>query len=231
MPSKLPEPGSSHQMAQQLGTTGCNHWAELFLLAFQNLNLAFSKAREVTKKSEVTSCKYVSSTKSLRRRSSLAHLFCTVCNVLGLGLYLKPSWPAAISMSLTLSAKEEDPGQGPPDHLIFIPHDPKEVVIQRQTKSLGAGESWHWVSQTLGLFVTRAVTCTDMAKSSCLPSKNQVHGRPLWLSLYAPPSTPLLWPTGWSMDVKLISSSSSKTGSLDCAMWTMWVQRPCRVSL
>ncbi|GAB0203845.1 hypothetical protein GRJ2_002850100 [Grus japonensis] len=40
------------------------------------------------------------------------------------------------------SVKEEEPEEEPPDHWIFIPHVRDEMVLQRETKPLGAGESW-----------------------------------------------------------------------------------------
>ena len=81
MPSRLHRPGSSHQVAQRLGTTRYNHCAELCQLVFQRLYLAFSKARDTTKRSGATSRKCASSIESLVRRSSLARLSCTMFNV------------------------------------------------------------------------------------------------------------------------------------------------------
>lgn len=153
---------------------------------------------------------------------------------LRLGLCLEPNRPgspAANSMFSTLSTKEEELEEGSPHHWIFVPYDLVEMVLQRETKPLGAVENWCWVSQGQGLFVARAVTCAQVAIGTCFPSKRQVHGWSLWLSLYKSVSTLLLWPTGWSMDVELISGSSPKMGNPDCAMWTMWVHRLCRVAL
>lgn len=88
----------------------------------------------------------------------------------------RPESPAAISISLTLSVKEEEPEEEPPDHWIFIPHVRDEMVLQRETKPLGAGESWQRVSQAQGLFVTKAVTREQVAIGICLLFKRQVHG-------------------------------------------------------
>lgn len=103
--------------------------------------------------------------------------------------------------------------------------DPEGDQTSGSRQELTLGESGS------GLFVARAVTRAPVATGSCLPSERQVHGWTVWLSLYKLVSTLLLWPTGWSMDMELISSSSPKMGNPDCAVWTMWVHRLCRVAL
>lgn len=73
--------------------------------------------------------------------------------------------PAVVSMSSPLSTKDKESEEVHPPHCIFISLDSDEMVSQRKTKPLGAGESCCWVSQAQGLLVARSATVAQTLAS------------------------------------------------------------------